>query len=131
MKLGALISGVVAVGAAVGLTTVFIQNASPYATITEAPKYVGSNGVHIAGQLVPKTLEQDPMKGEVRFQLKDDSGVMNVVYTGSPVSNLHTATQVVVIGAYKEGTFHARDMLVKCPSKYESEKGSGKVNTAS
>lgn len=123
MKLGAVISGVVALGAAVGLTTVFIQNASPYATVEEAGKYSGSNGIHIAGQLVAETLQQDPMKKQIRFQLKDDSGVMNVVYTGSPITNLHTATQVVVIGSYTDGTFHARDMLVKCPSKYESEKG--------
>lgn len=125
MKVGVLISAGVALLAAGGLTTVFIQNASPYSTIADAPKYGASNGVHVAGKLVPDSIEQDPMKRQIRFKLEDGTGTMNVVYTGSPVSNLATATQIVVIGSYKDGTFTARDMLVKCPSKYESESGAG------
>jgi cytochrome c-type biogenesis protein CcmE len=28
---------------------------------------------------------------------------------------------IVIDGSYKDGAFHASDMLLKCPSKYNSE----------
>lgn len=121
MKPGVIVSTVLALAAGIGLTTVFVSNASPYVTIADAQP--GSK-VHVVGKIVPDTLKQNPMQREVLFQLKDDTGVMNVRYVGPAQSNLTHANQVVVIGAKKDGRFEAHQMLVKCPSKYESEAGS-------
>lgn len=118
MKLGVLASIFVAIAAVVGLGFVFVQNASPYLTISQLSE--SSQGVHVVGKLVPGSLQQNAMKREVKFQLKDDTGVMNVVYTGPALSNLEHATQVVVIGSKNANGFHSEQMLVKCPSKYES-----------
>lgn len=123
MKRGAIVSGVVAILATVGLATVFVRNASPYATIKDAASLRG-DGVHVVGQMVPKTLQQNPLKRQLSFRLKDETGEMPVIYNGPPMANLQAANQVVVIGQMEEGTFMARKMLVKCPSKYESEKTS-------
>lgn len=121
MKLGPILSVGIALAAAGGLTAVFMRNASPYAKISEVRQHLGSDDLHVVGQLVPKSLNQDPLAGKLDFRIKDETGELAVSYTGSPISNLEQATQVVVIGSYRDGSFHARDMLVKCPSKYESE----------
>jgi cytochrome c-type biogenesis protein CcmE len=119
MKTGMIVSSAVAVVAGIGLTTVFVNNASPYVTIREIE---GQNQkVHVVGKIVPNTLKQNSLAREVTFELKDDSGMMPVKYVGPPQSNLSHANQVVVIGSKKDGVFEANQMLVKCPSKYESE----------
>ncbi|MBL8040763.1 MAG: cytochrome c maturation protein CcmE [Chthonomonas sp.] len=119
MKIGIIVSIVVAVVAAGGLATVFVSNASPYVTIKDSVGH--SQRVHVVGKIVPDTLQQNTLAGEVKFDLKDDSGTMAVKYVGPPQSNLESATQVVVIGKEDKGVFLADQMLVKCPSKYESQ----------
>ena len=54
------------------------------------------------------------------FYMKDVSGnEMKVIYDGTIPNNFETAVSVVVTGQYKNGYFHASDILTKCPSKYE------------
>jgi cytochrome c-type biogenesis protein CcmE len=54
------------------------------------------------------------------FFMQDENGTeMKVVFEGTMPNNFETATSVVVTGQYKQGYFHARDILTKCPSKYE------------
>ena len=119
MKTGVVLSSASAVIAGLGLTSVFVNNASPYVTILEIDGQ--SQKVHVVGKIVPHTLKQNTLAREVNFELKDDTGNMHVRYTGPPQSNLETATQVVVIGSKKDGVFEANQMLVKCPSKYEND----------
>lgn len=119
MKTGVIVSATVAVLAGIGLTTVFVNNASPYVTIKEVNGL--NQKVHVVGKIVPNTLTQNALAQEVNFTIQDDSGVMPVKYVGPPQSNLASATQVVVIGQRKDGVFEANQMLVKCPSKYESD----------
>lgn len=119
MKTGMIVSSLIAVVAGIGLTTVFVNNASPYVTISDVDK--GGQKVHIVGKILPDTLRQNSLAREVSFTLKDDTGTIPVKYVGPPQSNLSHATQVVVIGNKKQGVFEADQMLVKCPSKYESQ----------
>lgn len=118
MKAGTIVSIIVGLGAAGGLTAVFVNNASPYAGIADALK--DSREMHVVGQIKPGTLKQETASTRLRFTLTDGTAEMPVYYTGPSKGNLQSANQVVVIGAQKDGTFEARDMLVKCPSKYES-----------
>jgi|SRR3970040_1975549 len=56
------------------------------------------------------------------FFMTDAKGnQMKVIYEGTIPNNFETATSVVVTGKYEEGYFHARDILTKCPSKYEEQ----------
>ena len=119
-KRGAILSAVFAVLALTALGAVFVNNASPYVSIKEA-KTSGGDGLHVAGQIAPNTIQTDLRHSEIRFSLKDETGqVLPVIYTGAPVSNLGSATKVVAIGAMKDGAFVSTQLLVKCPSKYES-----------
>ena len=56
------------------------------------------------------------------FYMVDGSGnEMKVIYDGTIPNNFETATSVVVTGKYQNGYFHAKDILTKCPSKYEGQ----------
>ena len=114
-----MISGAIAIAATLGLTVVFINNSSPYLKVNEIAD--SRDGIHVVGKIVPGTLKQDVMAKKVTFELSDETGKLNVVYTGPSLSNLESATQVVAIGSKKGNEFQSEKMLVKCPSKYESD----------
>lgn len=99
----------------------FLNNASPYGSFAEARK-TGNKAMHVAGDLEKGSIDRDVRKGLVTFRLKDQDGqTMQVVYQGSTPSNLAEANRVVAIGEVKGDTFVSDRLLVKCPSKYESE----------
>jgi len=57
------------------------------------------------------------------FYMVDEKGnEMKVVFNGTVPNNFESAKSVVVTGSYKDGYFHARDILTKCPSKYQEDK---------
>jgi cytochrome c-type biogenesis protein CcmE len=107
--------------AMVGVCAAFIKNASPYVTVAQA-KESHADGVHLAGDLVKNSIQTDARSGEIKFTLKDQDGAeAHVVYVGSIPGNLSEATKVVAIGGMQTNdVFMAHELLVKCPSKYES-----------
>ncbi|MBE2280452.1 MAG: cytochrome c maturation protein CcmE [Ignavibacteriaceae bacterium] len=57
---------------------------------------------------------------EFVFYMQDEAGTqMKVIYNGVMPNNFEHATSVVVTGRYENGYFHAKDILTKCPSKYQ------------
>lgn len=63
-------------------------------------------------------------KGNFTFTLTDDQGnMLPVVYHRVKPANFDQAVGVVAIGHYKDGYLQADQLLVKCPSKYESQYG--------
>lgn len=128
---GALITGIVATLAMGGVLAAFVKNASPYVTVAEA-KQSHADGVHLAGDLIKSSLQTDPKSGQIRFQLKDSDGnLANVLYIGSTPGNLTEATKVVAIGGMDtHNVFVSHQLLVKCPSKYESQPGYGNQRPA-
>jgi cytochrome c-type biogenesis protein CcmE len=98
----------------------FLGNASPYVTVREARGMRGDN-LHLAGDIVQGTLATDRSTQTVRFQVRDEAGETAwIAYHGLPPANMGEATKVVAIGSMKDGEFHSRKLLLKCPSKYES-----------
>lgn len=68
-----------------------------------------------------KNYHIDREKQLFSFIMKDYKGTeLKVVYKGAMPNNFESSTSVVVTGKYQNGTFHASDILTKCPSKYES-----------
>jgi cytochrome c-type biogenesis protein CcmE len=69
-----------------------------------------------------KNYHVDKQKKQFSFYMKDFLGnEMKVVYDGTIPNNFESSTSVVVTGKYKDGSFHANDILTKCPSKYEEQ----------
>jgi cytochrome c-type biogenesis protein CcmE len=69
-----------------------------------------------------KSYHVDKQKKQFSFYMKDYLGnEMKVTYDGTIPNNFESSTSVVVTGKYQNGTFHAKDILTKCPSKYEEQ----------
>jgi cytochrome c-type biogenesis protein CcmE len=105
-------------GVALGVSS-FRRSLTPYVGFAEARRTGGL--VQVNGTVV----ERDPAgaaAGErvLSFRLRDRQGeVMPVVYRGAVPANFAQSTMVVAVGRCRGGRFEARQLLVKCPSKYQ------------
>jgi cytochrome c-type biogenesis protein CcmE len=110
---GVLIVAFLAYGA-----TSFKSNLTPYVSFDDAQK--SNRKVQVAGGLVPDSTMYIEDKEMLQFGMVEEGGAtMTVLYQGVKPGNFEEATQIVAIGAYSEGAFHADQLLVKCPSKYQ------------
>ncbi len=91
---------------------------------------LGREKVRINGEIIPGSVNYDSGTMKLSFSLKDkdmeDSPHLKVVYKGSPPDLLEQeGVTLVAEGSYnrKTGIFEAKQLLVKCPSKYEKKEG--------
>lgn len=120
MKPGALLAVILAVCGVVAIVSSLLINSSPYVTVAQAQQMDSS--VHLAGDLDRQSLTHIASETRVTFDLVDEHGDrIKVLYRGNPPANMGTATRVVAVGKVEDGYFHADRLLLKCPSKYESE----------
>jgi len=120
---GATLTAVVCLTALGGVIYAFMTNSSPYVTVAQAKASTADN-LHVAGDIIKPTVRQDLADHTLIFDIKDSTGIVTVVYTGTPPQNMGEANKVVAEGGMKDGKFLSDKLLVKCPSKYESEKKS-------
>ena len=99
-------------------TTSFKSNLTPYVSFEEASR--SERKVQIAGGLVENSSEYVDESEELRFTMfEEDGDTMTVLYKGVKPGNFEEAIQIVAVGSYGDGAFHAEQLLVKCPSKYQ------------
>jgi cytochrome c-type biogenesis protein CcmE len=99
----------------------FMDSKIEYVDFKEAQNR--SRTVEVKGQWVKDKGEKfDVTNNTFTFNMKDDNGTeMKVVFDGAKPNNFEVAEAVVVKGKMKDGYFHAKDILTKCPSKYEAK----------
>jgi len=74
----------------------------------------------VAGGLVENSTEYLDATEELQFAMVDEGGnTLTVHYNGVKPGNFEEAVQIVAVGSFHEGVFHAEQLLVKCPSKYQ------------
>ncbi|GIK21858.1 MAG: cytochrome c maturation protein CcmE [Ignavibacteriota bacterium] len=89
-----------------------------FAVVKTTDKTVKATGSWVKA----KNYEMNREKNTFSFYMSDANGnEMKVIYEGAMPNNFETATSVVVTGSYRNGYFHAKDILTKCPSKYEQQ----------
>jgi cytochrome c-type biogenesis protein CcmE len=119
MKKRYLVGGIIVVlFLAVGAYS-FLNTSIEYATISKAE--TSGKKVQVTGKWV-KEMETnfDSGNNTFSFYMRDeDNRVAKVVFTGAKPNNFDIATSIVAKGRYKNGCFHASEVLTKCPSKYE------------
>jgi cytochrome c-type biogenesis protein CcmE len=119
--------GLFAVATAIGVTS-FRKTVTPYISFAEARRSQGLvqvNGILADKQYVIRKDEQF-----LSFRLRDShQEVLPVEYRGVIPGNFDQATSIVAIGRYKDGTFVADQLLVKCPSKYQAEAEKGRTGS--
>ncbi len=79
----------------------------------------GVDRVRVAGWVVDGTVER-PAGGGLRFVIEEEGARIPVVYRGVVPDIFAPGIQVVVEGDFRDGTFQAKTLLAKCPSKFES-----------
>ena len=112
----------------------FPGSAMYYVTVDElavkskAGELVPGQRVRVVGRLVPDSFERKPGTLEASFSISNQGEVLRAQYNRPiPDTFFSPQNQVVLEGTYgPDALFHADDVTVKCPSKYESlpkEKG--------
>ncbi len=96
-----------------------IKYESDFANVKSTDNTVKATGSWVKA----KSYEMNREQNTFSFFMVDEKGnEMKVIYEGAMPNNFETATNVVVTGSYTNGYFHAKDILTKCPSKYEGQK---------
>ena len=97
----------------------FSQSITSYVDFEQAAELAGDR-IHVIGtwdSTRPATFSTETMA--FTFYMTDESGnTRRVTYPRPKPNNFEQADQIVVIGEMRGNTFVSRDMLVKCPSKY-------------
>ena len=99
----------------------FMDNKIEYVNFAQAKDKVKT--VEVKGQWVKdKESKFDPESNTFSFYMVDDFKTeKKVVLAGAKPNNFEVAEAVVAKGKVKNGDFHAKEVLTKCPSKYEAQ----------
>lgn len=115
---GGIIAGVFLLLMGYLLTQSNIQYENDFTKVMSKDKTVKATGSWVK----EKSYVVDKENKTFSFYMVDASGnQMKVVYHGAIPNNFESAVSVVVTGKYQNGYFHAKEILTKCPSKYEEQ----------
>jgi cytochrome c-type biogenesis protein CcmE len=81
------------------------------------------NSLRVTGTVTENNLYVNKFARTAKFELTDELGaIMNVVYTGNIPDAFEALAEVIITGTYdvEKNLFTARQLLAKCPSKYEA-----------
>lgn len=110
---------VIAIALAVVVST--ISNSSTYAPFSTAMSQEGKT-YHVVGKVnLQKEFIYNPESNAniFGFYMVDQEGKEKMVlYNGSKPQDFERSEQIVVVGKMEGQAFHASQLLMKCPSKY-------------
>jgi len=114
-----IIGGLVIVAFTIWAGISFNASLTPYVSISDAKTM--ESIVQVKGERLGNG-NFDIEENMFTFNIRDDQGVeIEVVFDGAKPGNFDQASHVVCVGQYRKGRFHAKELLVKCPSKYQEE----------
>jgi len=97
---------------------------NPYLSVTTVVRnldqYQGKS-LQVMGVVESGTFDRGN-EGTIRFAINDGTEAIDVIYTGALPQNFDEGKDVVIVGSLNgDQTVEARQILVKCASKYEVE----------
>ncbi|MBI5029254.1 MAG: cytochrome c maturation protein CcmE [Chloroflexi bacterium] len=109
----------------------FQENSMYYMTVPELKAQAQAEGaaffdkmVRVSGPLHKESIDWNVKTLTLKFHIDEAGDMFPVVFVGPVPDTMENGETVVVEGKYtREGVFNATNILVKCPSKYEPEKG--------
>ncbi|MDV3308358.1 MAG: cytochrome c maturation protein CcmE [Cyclobacteriaceae bacterium] len=120
---------IVAIAAAVGVIIMSAGDASTYVTFDQAMAQAeagGTHSLHVVGELKKDDaghvtgIKPGADRVSFSFVMVDENGKEQRVQYNEPMPTDFTKSEkVVVVGRYKDDTFVADKILLKCPSKYQ------------
>ncbi len=107
--------------------TAVVHASTYYLTVSEL-KQEGQSAIGkqttVSGDIIGSSVNWNPSQSTLDFTVKDTSGsaAIPVVFHGAKPDDFSNDWPVVVTGTLqKNGAFRAQQLLVKCPSKYQSQ----------
>jgi len=121
VKAKIIVAAVVVVAFVIFGAVSFLDSNVEYTDFAKAEKT--AKKVQVKGEWVKeKETQFDAKAGQFIFYMRDDSQrEAKVILDGAKPNNFELAKSVVAKGRYKDGCFHATELLTKCPSKYEGD----------
>jgi len=125
MKKKLLIGGAIILIAVVYLLYLsFGSSVSYYVTVREffdrSDELIDTN-VRVAGNVADTPIKWNADDLELMFTITEGGKNMTVVYNGAQPSGFKAGSTILVEGKYgSDGVFRASQLILKCPSKYES-----------
>lgn len=119
--------GVIALAVVYLIFTATQSTAAYFFTISEL--YARGEAVHdryvrVSGKVTDAAIQFDPRELMLRFQIADENGqALSVVFHGPKPDQLRPDAEAILEGKFDGKVFIAQTILLKCPSKYEEEKG--------
>jgi cytochrome c-type biogenesis protein CcmE len=118
------ILAIVFIGVAIAAIITTFSDTSTYVSFQQARAYPEKD-FHVIGTLdKDRQLMYNPVKDPnfFRFHLQDETGESHpVVYYDAKPQDFEKSDKVVVVGQMEDEYFHAKKILMKCPSKYQEE----------
>lgn len=120
------IIGIVIIAVSIGVMLSALSDSTTYADFNLANSNPGTE-YHVVGELNKEVATvYDPVQNpdEFRFSMIDRNGVVqDVVLHKAKPQDFDRAEQIVLIGKSQGDAFHAKEILMKCPSKYNDGSG--------
>lgn len=114
---------IIAIVAIIGFTSLLMYNfGESISTYTNFEDAKTMTNAHVAGTLDDTQEYGFSMETkQFTFFMKDEAGkVHRVIFPKPKPNNFEEADRIVVIGEMRGEIFYAKDMLMKCPSKYNT-----------
>ncbi len=119
MRTKYIIGGIIIITFTVWEGISFKSTLTPYVSIADAKQ--SGKMVQVKGERLDSG-RFDMEKNLFTFEIKDEHGEkLKVTYDGAKPGNFDQASHVVCVGKYTDGVFVAKELLIKCPSKYQEE----------
>ncbi len=119
--------GVIALAVIYLIFTATQSTAAYFFTISELHargEAVYDRYVRVSGKVTAAAIQFDPRELVLRFQIADENGqALSVVFHGPKPDQLRPDAEAILEGKFDGKVFTAQTILLKCPSKYEEEKG--------
>lgn len=122
------IAGIIVLGVGIALIALMYNNTSQYVSFEGAEKLAIENpnkNYHIVAELNrDKPMKYDPQKDPNHFEFYafDSLGIERLVVFGdAKPADFERTDKIVIEGVARDGYFEAREILLKCPSKYQED----------
>ncbi len=119
------ILGIIVIAVAIGVIFTSLQSSATYSDFAEASSNPDTE-YHVVGKLnksIPVQYDPKINADECSFMMFDNKGIeKKVVLHKSVPQDFQKSEQIVLIGKMQGNEFHANDILMKCPSKYNDGK---------
>lgn len=119
------ILGIIVIAVAIGVIFTSLQSSASYSDFAEATANPDTE-YHVVGKLnktAPVLYDPKINADECSFMMYDNKGIeKKVILHKSVPQDFEKSEQIVLIGKMQGEEFHANEILMKCPSKYNDGK---------